>query len=193
MQKHTTQSSRDTSSAGPDLPASILALLALLAACVLALPALLCGLFFQQLTRGRSWSILLWLLVSMPALLVLYLLATHGLSTRIQAQLGLLGHNTKLYQANLARWDLGGLWNASWPVWLRTSVTVPLVALWAELASSRRGGSAALLRQQEERRRAVQARASRWASRRARKPSRLPDAVAGQMVIGLPLESKEER
>ena len=77
----------------------------------------------------------------------------------------------------------------TWPVWLRTLVGVPLWGLWFEITANMRGGSAARMLLQRERR---IDRGKQRARKRMLRPERLPDAVADQMVIGVPIEGDDE-
>src|SRR5260370_24599059 len=94
---------------GPGPAWGVLTLIGILAALVLALPALLFGMVLQRLVQGRSWSTLLWLVLTIPSAVLLFFLSTHGLNRLVLAQMTELVHNARLYQANLTRWHLGML------------------------------------------------------------------------------------
>jgi hypothetical protein len=173
---------------GPDLPWQVLALIGIVGALVLALPALVIGIVLHRLTRGWPGSVLVWLALTVLGAILLYVLSRHGLERFVLTQLVDSVQNVKRYHADFARWNLGLLWSETWPVWLRTLALTPIIALWCCLARLQPGiGVAFLTRQEHERQHAV-SRAKDNAIRRAQR--RLPDAVRGQMVIGVPIEDE---
>jgi hypothetical protein len=181
---------RTSAASDPD-PFWPLAVLLAAAALILALPALALGFALGRLTTGRPWSIPLWLALTIAGLGLIYVFSTHGLEQLITAQLVDVVLAVKKYRADLPRWDLGRLWSLSWPVWLRTLPLTPAVACWRELETrAHRSGAAWLQRQERERARHA-ARAHKRAARRARHPNGIRDAVAGHMVVGVPIDDDD--
>ena len=184
------QSSNKGSSANPEPFSWMVGLALTLAALMLALPALVLGLLLGRAFRQQSWSMLLWLALTLAGAVLLVVLSTHGLSQLILAQVGEIVQSIKQYHANLARWNPGRLWSETWPVWLRTVALTPMVALWRELETRKPGSGAAFLTRQEHERQEAVSRAKKRAIRRARNPRRIPEAVDGQMVIGVSIEDE---
>jgi len=177
---------------GPSDPVwSLLIIFGVLAALVLAFPALIVGLLAQRATQKQSWSILLWLVLSVVSVVLLVVLWTHGLAPLVSAQLAELIQNIKLFHIQFNRWNWRALWSQTWPLWLQSLLLVPLVALWGDLATARAGGASRLLARQEEATQRHRARAHRRAARQARDPGRLPDVVGEQMVIGIAIAEDE--
>lgn len=169
----------------------VLLVIGILSTLILALPALLVGILAARLLRDRSWRMLLWLMLSMLSMVLLVLFWTHGLRSLVLAQLTMLFHNARRYQAHLTQWDWGALWSQTWPLWVQSLVAVPLVALWCNLAATHAEGAEAMLAQQEKTAERRRLQAHRRAKRRARDPGRLPDAVDASMVIGVALPDEE--
>ena len=161
-----------------------------LAALVLALPALAIGFVLRRLTSARSWSFPLWFVLTFIGAGLVYYLDTHGLDRMITAQLMDYALAIKQHHADVTRWNMPRLWSETWPVWVRTLAVVPVVAFWRELEARGNGDSAAILRQQEWERQRLVARSKSRATRRTRRPDRIPDAVNGQMVVGVPIDDE---
>lgn len=186
--RHTRQTNTDLGLLEP------LALLVVGAAALLcALPALVIGLTAEQLLRDRSWSTPLWLALAALGLGTTAFLVLHGPGQLVFAQLSTLLHEVHAHQANLLQWDYARIWSKTWPVWLETLVLAPVIAAFRVLASQmHHGGAATLLNQERLRQQGVE-RAQRRATRRLRHPHRFPDAIRGQMVIGVPIEDESNR
>jgi hypothetical protein len=161
-----------------------------LIALVLALPALAIGVVLQRLTLARSWSFPLWFVLTFMGAGLVYYLYTHGLDRMISAQLMDYALAIKQHHADVTQWNLSRLWSETWPVWVRTLAVVPVVAFWRELEASGNGDSAENLHQQEWERQRLIARSKSRATRRTRRPGRIPDAVNGQMVVGVPIDDE---
>ncbi len=162
-------------------------------------PALLAGFFGQRyvsrlLSRfGRQWSALVWFVPAALGMLLLLNLLDHGLQQMIQRELADYFQSGKHYQADLARWNWGRLWSETWPVWARTLEGAPVWGLWFEIVANTKGGQTGqMLVQREQDRERRMERAQAAARKRTRHPERLPDAVADQMVIGVPVDGDEE-
>jgi hypothetical protein len=161
-----------------------------LIALVLALPALAIGVVLQRLTSARSWSFPLWFVLTFIGAGLVYYLHTHGLERMITAQLMDYALAIKQHHADVTQWNLSRLWSETWPVWVRTLAVAPVVAFWRELEASGNGDSAEILHQQERERQRLVARSKSRATRRTRRPGRIPDAVNGQMVVGVPIDEE---
>jgi hypothetical protein len=161
-----------------------------LLALVLALPALAAGMVLQRLTSARSWSFPLWLILTFIGAGLLYYLSAHGLDQMITAQLADYTLAIKQHHADVTQWKLSLLWSETWPVWLRTLAVTPMVAFWRELEASRNGDSAAMLNQQEWKRQRLVGRSKSRVTRRAHRQDRIPDAVNGQMVVGVTIDDE---
>jgi hypothetical protein len=161
-----------------------------LAALVLALPALAIGMVLQRLTSARSWSFPLWFILTFIGAGLVYSFYTHGLDRMITAQLTDYALAIKQHHADVTQWNLPRLWSETWPVWVRTLAVVPVVAFWRELEASGNSDRSAILHQQEWKRQRIVARSKSRATRRTRRPGRIPDAVNGQMVVGVPIDDE---
>ena len=167
-----------------------LALIICLVAVVLALPALAVGMVLQRLTSTRPWSFPLWFVLTLVGAGLIYYLSTHGLDRMIAAQLMDYVLAVKRYHADIAQWNLSRLWSETWPVWVRTLAVTPAVAFWRELEASGNGDSTRFLHQQERERQRLVARSKSRATRRTHHPERIPDAVHGQMVVGVSIDDE---
>jgi hypothetical protein len=157
----------------------------------LALPALVLGLILARLTRQHAWSLPVSLGLSCLAIGLTWLLLLHGLEPLLQTQLGEIVREVRAHQADVLQWDAARLWTATWPVWLRTLALVPVVAAartWSTRAHSI--GAESLHTRESRRLRAVTRAQARATRRLRRKQRRLPAAVDGQMVIGVPIEDE---
>ncbi len=109
----------------------------------------------------------------------------------MQAQLSEIIREVRAHQVDVLQWNAARLWATTWPIWLRTLALVPVVAaarIWSTRAHSI--GAESLHTRESSRLRAV-TRAQTQATRRLRrKQRRLPAAVDGQMVIGIPIEDE---
>ncbi len=119
-----------------------------------------------------------------------YYLFTHGLERMITTQLTDFALAIKQHHADVTQWNLSRLWSETWPVWVRTVAVTPVVAFWRELEARRNGGSEEILHQQEFKRQRLMGRSKSRATRRARRPGHIPDAVNGQMVVGVPIDDE---
>lgn len=168
---------------------------------LLGLPAIVAAFFAQRFTYrhlarfGWRWSAMIWLALSPLAILLLYSLFQHGLVPLMQREVNDYFQSAKHYQFDLSHWNFGRLWSETWPVWLRTFlVGVPLWGLWFEITTNaRRGHAARMLVQGEQDRERRVARGKLRARKSTLRPERLPDAVAGMMVMGVPIDGDEEQ
>jgi hypothetical protein len=168
---------------------------------LVSLPAIVAAFFAQRFTYrylarfGWRWSAAIWLILGAVSMLLVYNLMQHGgLTPMMQREVGDYIQSARHFQFDLSRWPVGRLWSETWPVWLRTFlVGVPLWGLWFEITANMRGGSAArmLVQREQERERRIE-RGKQRARKRTLRPERLPDAVADQMVMGVPIEGDEE-
>jgi hypothetical protein len=158
-----------------------------------ALPALLIGLIAERLLRERTWSTLLWLVLAVVGLAFTTFWLWHGLSREIVLSVHILAVQVRSHQVDLARWDIPRFWAAIWPIWLKTMGVAPLVASVRGLAALMQRRGAAFLQRQERSRQHAVARAQRQAARRLHHFHHHPDAVAGHMVIGIPIEDEANR
>jgi hypothetical protein len=177
----------------------ILTALLILCLVLLSLPAIVAAFFGQRFTYrhlarfGWRWSAASWLVLAALAMPLLYSLVQHGLQQMMQREVWDYVQSGKLYQFDVSRWPLGRLWSETWPLWLRTFlVGVPLWGLWFEITTNMRGQTGRMLEQREQDRERRMDRAQAAARKRTLRPERLPDAVADQMVIGVPVDGDEE-
>ncbi len=156
-----------------------------------ALPALALGLILARLTRQHAWSLPVSLGLSCLAFGLTWLLLLHGLEPLMQMQLGEIIREVRAHQADVLQWNAARLWATTWPIWLRTLVLVPVVAAARTLSTRAHSMGAASLHIRESHRLRAVTRAQAQATRRLRrKQRRLPAAVDGQMVIGVPIEDE---
>jgi hypothetical protein len=181
---------RSGSNPSPGIGWPLVVMIGGLVALVLALPALATGMVLQRLTAARPWSFPLWFVLTFGGAGLTYYLSTHGLERMITTQLTDYALAIKEHHADVTRWNLSLLWSETWPVWVRTLAVTPVVAFWRELEASGNGDSAGFLHQQEWERQRLVARSKRRASRRAQRSGRVPDAVNGQMVVGVPIDDE---
>lgn len=177
--------SRQETASGSSFPDPWVLLAGITAVLLFALPALVLGLVVERLTSERRWQVPLWLGLAPLGLGLTILLALHGLEAQLAVQLRELARMVGTQQ-----WNGAHLWTVTWPVWLRTLGLIPVVALWRMLATRTSSVGAAALAAQEQRRLHAVERSHTKAARRLRHLDRLPDAVAGQMVIGVPMEDE---
>ena len=190
---------RSNQSMGNDPLWLILTALLILCLVLLSLPAIVAAFFGQRYTYrhlarfGWRWSAAIWLVLAALAMPLLYSLVQHGLQQMMQREVWDYVQSGKYYQFDVSRWPFGRLWSETWPLWLRTFlVGVPLWGLWFELTANMRGQTGRMLEQREQDRERRMDRAQAAARKRTLRPERLPDAVADQMVIGVPIEGDEE-
>jgi hypothetical protein len=180
---------RSSSRASPGIGWSVILIMSLVAV-VLALPALALGMVLQRLTPARPWSFPLWFVLTLIGAGLLFYLSTHGLDRMITAQLTDYVLAIKRHHADIAQWNISRLWSETWPVWVRTLVVTPIIALWRTLEAGGNSDSASFLHQQEWKRQRLVARSKSRASRRTHHPERIPDAVNGHMVIGVSIDDE---
>ena len=96
----------------------------------------------------------------------------------------------KRHHADITQWNISRLWSETWPVWVRTLVVTPIIALWRTLEAGGNSDSASFLHQQEWKRQRLVAQSKSRASRRTHHPERIPDAVNGHMVIGVSIDDE---
>jgi hypothetical protein len=166
---------------------------------LLSLPAIVAAFFGQRFTYrhlarfGWRWSAAIWLVLAALAIPLLYSFMQHGLQQMMQREVWDYVQSGKHYQFDVSRWPLGRLWSETWPMWLRTFlVGVPLWGLWFEITANMRGQTGRMLEQREQDRQRRIARGKLRARKRTLRPERLPDAVADQMVMGVPVEGDDE-
>ena len=185
MFQDTARPTRSDPEVGPE---PWIVLVGVILALVLALPALVLGIVLARLTRGKRWAVPLWLGLAIPGLGLFALFIWHGFEPLFIAQLAEVVRDARLHQADLLQWDRARLWSETWPVWLRTGVLAPVIAAWRLLSAHMHSVGATSLRAQEQNRQQAVARAQRTATRRLRRLRRLPDAVHGQLFIGISIE-----
>lgn len=187
MSSHRSQGTSTGNDLGPMLSG-----LLILTCITIGLPAALLGYLAQRFTSRYAWSFTLWFVLLVPAALGTYYFYTHGLQQMIVQEVGLYIQNAKHFPSDLTRWDWWRLWIATWAVWLRTLVAVPFVGVLCEMFHHARPGKATNLAQEEVRRQQRVARAHMVARKRALHPERVPDQVQGLMVMGIPIDDKEQ-
>jgi hypothetical protein len=160
------------------------------------LPALLIALLVQRvLAKLLHWklSLLLWLVSTIVGVFLLLHQYQTGLQAMMIRELALYVLEAKRYQMDFAHWHLRLLWGVTWPMWVRTLVGVPLAGLWFEVSAH--SGPQDVLKQLQRKERQQKRhtfRAQVHARKRTRRPERLPDSINGMMVIGVPINEKEE-
>lgn len=99
----------------------------------------------------------------------------------------------KRYQLHVPLWNRVQLWNEIWAAWLHTIAAFPLVGFWQEISRETvRTDVQSAFKQQQRRRRRQNARSQRLAVKRTYRPHRIPDALGGEMVIGVPIQEQED-
>lgn len=159
-----------------------------LIALVLALPALALGIVLQRLTSTRTWSFPFWFVLSFIGAGLIYYLWVHGLERMITVQLTDYVVTIKSQPVDSAQVNVARLWSETWSVWIRTLTMTPIIAFFCTLEESGNGDSARFLHQKEWERQRLVTRSKSRAIRKARHPERIPDAVKGQMVVGIWIE-----
>jgi hypothetical protein len=184
------RNSQSGSNSSPGIDWPLVVMIGSLVALVLALPSFATGIVLQRLTSARSWSFPLWFVLTFMGAGLTYYLSAHGLERMITIQLTDYALAIKQHHADVTQWNLSLLWSETWPVWIRTLAVTPIVALWRELESSRNNDSAEILYQQEWKRQRLIGRSKSRATRRAQRSGRVPDAVKGTMVVGVPIDDE---
>jgi hypothetical protein len=158
------------------------------------LPWIILGFVMQRyLSRWLHWrlSFLLWTALLFIGAFVLYNSYQHGLQAVLNRELTDYVSAAKHYQLDLLRWPLGQLWSETWPIWLRTVWGIGIAGFVAELYANCSDTVRALRLREQRRERAI-ARSKQKARKRTSRPGRLPDEVAGMMVIGVPIDEHDE-
>lgn len=167
-----------------------------LAFAIWGLPALLIAFLVQRvLAKLLHWklSLLFWLVAAIVSVFFLSHQYQTGLQTMMSRELALYVQEAKRYQMDIAHWNLCLLWSVTWPMWVRTLVALPLAGLWFEVSIHASPQNVLKLLQRKERQQKRRAsRAQSHARKRTRRPDRLPDSIGGMMVIGVPINEKEE-
>jgi hypothetical protein len=184
------RNSQSASNSTPGIAWPLVVISGSLVALVLAVPAIAAGMVLQRLTLARSWSFPLWFVLTFIGVGLTYYLSTHGLERMITIQLTDYALAIKQHHADVTHWNLSLLWSETWPVWVRTLAVTPAVAFWRELEARRNNDSAEILRQQEWKRQRLIERSKIRATRLAQRPGRVPDAVNGHMVVGVPIDDE---
>ena len=192
---HTNSRSHTHTSTSEELGPLLTTLLAL-CLFLFGFPAWLLGFLAQrQVSRWLSWrwSFLLWVLLTFLSAYLMFLQYQHGLQELLMREVTAYALAIKHTQADFTRWPWAMLWAVTWPVWAHTLLAAPIAALFQEVTANTRGGQTARhLRQSEHQRQRVAARSQRRAKKRTSRPVRMPDAVGGMMVIGIPIRDDEE-
>ncbi len=136
-------------------------------------------------------SFLLWTALLFIGAFILYNGYQHGLQAMLNRELTDYISAAKHHQFDLLSYPLGHLWADTWPIWLRTVWGIGIAGFVAELYANR-SETARTLRQREQRRERAIARSKRRARKRTRSPGRLPDEVAGMMIVGVPIDEHDE-
>jgi hypothetical protein len=155
-----------------------------------ALPALLLGMLIQRLVGIRPWSFPLWFILTGGGAVLVYVLYTHGFDRLLLAQFAAYVQTVKIHQADISQWNIGLLWSKTWPVWLRTLVLTPVMALWREIGAQMHEERSTSLQKQERQRQQHIARSKKQAARRVRRPEHLPEELDDQMVIGITIDDE---
>lgn len=167
---------------------SFLALLVLLAGA----PALLLGFLAERYTSRYRWSFVFWFLLLFPSAGLLYYLYQHGLVPLITRELVDYVQSFKQYQIDFARWNFPRLWSETWPVWIRVLAAIPFIGFWQEISLGARGGQTVQHEQENEQSRQRRVQHAQERAQKRTQRAGLPDAAAGLMVIGVPIDDAEQ-
>jgi hypothetical protein len=173
----------------PEIGWPVLLIIGLIAL-VLALPALASGIVLQRLTSTRTWSFPLWFALSFLGAGLIYYLWVHGLERMITVQLTDYVVTIKKLHVDIVQVNIARLWSETWTVWIRTLALTPIIAFFCALEASGNGDSAKFLQQREAERQRHVTRSKSRAIRKARHPERIPDAVKGQMMVGVSMDDE---
>ena len=189
MALHRHSSTRDSN---PDMMWVGMSILLALLVLLVGAPTFIVGFFAERYTSRYRWSFVFWFLLLFPSTLALYLLYQHGLVPLITRELVDYVQSFKQYQIDFARWNFPRLWSETWPVWIRALAAIPFIGFWQEISLGARGGQTVQQQQGNEqgRQQRVQ-RAQKQAQKRTQRAG-LPDAAAGLMVIGVPIDDAEQ-
>jgi hypothetical protein len=170
--------------------------LVFLSLAIWGLPAILIAFLAQRLlAKLLHWrlSLLFWLVAAIVSVFLLLHQFQTGFQAMMGRELALYVLEVKQHQMNVSRWNLHLLWSATWPMWVQTLVGFPLAGLWFEVSThaSPRDVLSQLQRKERQQKRHT-SRAQSHARKRTRRPERLPDSIGGMMVIGVPINEKEE-
>lgn len=182
---------------GPGLTALLLLIVALI-----ALPGAVLGLVAHRFTRALPWrvSLLLWLLLAFASGYALYLFWEHGLDALFTKEIVAYGLAFSHAHFNLLKMPFAQLWPDTWPVWVRTLASAPLIGFMQEVFSQKplHADPAQAYLARERRRQ----RANTRATARIRHPHhlrRLPTSILGttkkgpkMMVMGVALDDEDE-
>lgn len=179
---------RQQTHSGPDPGWMLICAILALIFCLVALPWIIAGfLAWQFLSRwlNSRLSFLLWLILLVAGVSLLYTGYQHGLQSLIQHELTDYVTAAKHHQADFWHWPLRSLWSETWPIWVRTWPAIGIAGFCAELYADMRHDTARTLRQHERNRERQAQRSQDRARKRASRPGRVPDEIAGMMVMGV--------
>jgi hypothetical protein len=182
-------------SSGVEWPLAILAIS--LSLSLVALPAMLLGYIAQRTiskyTKNEKLSIGIWLLLSLIGGAAFTYFYQHGLQQMVVNTATDYINTAKHYQTDFGRWNIKQLFTETWPIWIRTLTATPIAGFWFEISQNaiKPGQTLKGLKQKEQDRQRNISKAKRRAKKRTRRPERIPDAVHGMMVIGVPIEEHE--
>ena len=201
MDSSPNRSATDGAGALSGTPPLLLAVFLLLLA-LFALPWLFLGLVVHAWLHRRlggwlHWKVRfgLWLVVLLLCGWPLYQALQHGPLTPLLAEeVGTYVQAIKLRQGQLAAYPLGTLWTSTWAVWQHTWLLVGVTGFFRELSTQSRPASTISTQLFAERRKRARAleRLRQQAKKRAAQPNRIPPAVQGQPVIGIPLDEEDD-
>lgn len=158
---------------------------------LVAMPSIIIAFFGQRYTAKRFvWGYKVWLLLVLLSMYPLWLLWQHGWPTLIARELFDFYHNAQLHQTDLAHWPLRALWPEVWPIWLRSLLLTPAIAVMIE--GSQQVSQQVFLRQRRQAQERRADRARRKARRRTSKPAMIADAIENQMVMGVLIRDDEQ-
>lgn len=188
-------SSSDSSVGGLDPGWMLLCAIMAIVLALAGFPWIILGFVAERyLSRWLHWrlSFLLWMVLLLIGIVYLSSSLQHGLQVMLSRELTDYISAAKHFRFDLLSYPLGRLWADTWPVWLRTFPGIGIAGFVAELYTASRSNTAQTLRHREQRRERAIARSKQKARKRTRHPGRLPDEVAGMMVIGIPIDEHDE-
>jgi hypothetical protein len=159
-------------------------------------PVVILAFIAQRLLKRyieTRWRVLIWLVPGAITAYILYTLWQHGLDA-MTLKAGLDYTDViKHYQANFTHWPWARLWSETWPLWIRTILALPFVALLFEcLDKGRDAISAHALAKQLNKQLRSNTRYQRSARKKAGKPQHIPHSAGGMMVMGVPIKRKKQ-
>jgi len=159
-------------------------------------PVIILAFIAQRVLKNyisTPWRVFVWLAPGIITAYILYTLLHHGLDIMIARAGTDYIDAFKHYQTNLNQWPWPRLWSETWPIWIRTILALPFVALLIECADKTRdviSARALAKRLNKEQARNIQYQLK--AQKKASKSRHIPASASGMMVMGVPIKRKKQ-